>query len=199
MELIRKTFGKVRKEEFMQIIDFKLSPFVIRDYNEDKMYPFSSYEGMLEWLKKKLGTPDIIDTGKVIATKVLAWVGKEFRAGQKEQCCYFVREVLNEAGLSPGVTKSPSDKYLPTGEGYANSLAGDDIGKKISRKDLLPGDLVFFKNTYGEYPEGTITHIGIYTGDGYFVHRSTSAKPVEKLLLDSYYSGTKFIEGRRVK
>jgi len=136
---------------------------------------------------------------KAIRDKALAWAGKEFKPGITEQCCNFVREVLLEAGYNPGVTEKPSDNYFPTSEGYANSLAGDDIGKKISRKDLEPGDLVFFKNTYGNYPEGTITHVGIYTGDGYFVHRPTSARPVEEVLLDNYCSGQCFAEGRRLK
>ncbi len=136
---------------------------------------------------------------KAIQNKALAWAGKEFKPGITEQCCNFVREVLLEAGYNPGVTEKPSDNYFPTSEGYANSLAGDDIGKKISRKDLEPGDLVFFKNTYGNYPVGVITHVGIYTGEGFFVHRPTAARPVEKKNLDNYYSGSKFVEGRRLQ
>lgn len=121
--------------------------------------------------------------------------GKDFKPGQTEQCCYFVRYCLIEADLKIGVTAKPSDG-LSTGEGYANSLAGDDIGLKIEKiSSLMPGDLVFFKNTYGNWPDGTITHIGIYVGNGNFVHRPTAARPVEKADLNSYGH---FREGRRL-
>jgi hypothetical protein len=180
-------------------VDLKTNPISIADSKEQCLYYFSSYEGMFEWLKVKLNkAEEKKDTGEIIASKALEWVGKEFNSGMKEQCCYFVRAVLSQAGLNVGVTQKPSDNFLPTGRGYANSLAGDDIGKKVFRKDLQPGDLVFFKNTYGDYPEGTITHIGIYTGSGFFIHRPTSSRPVEKVVLDNYYSGIKFLEGRRL-
>jgi cell wall-associated NlpC family hydrolase len=138
-----------------------------------------------------------------IASKIIsiafALVGEDFNPGLNEQCCYFVRKVFSLAGKELGVTTDPSDKTFPTDEGYANSLAGDDIGCKIDKiSDLLPGDLVFFKNTYGNWPDGTITHVGIYCGNGEFIHRSTTSQPVEVQALDTYHDGTKFVEGRRV-
>lgn len=127
------------------------------------------------------------------------WVGRLFKPGEIEQCCYFVRHIFSNAGKELGVTKSPSDNFFPTDEGYANSLAGDDIGIKIDKtSDLVEGDLVFFKNTYGNWPDGTITHVGIYCGNGEFIHRSTNSLPVELIALSSYHKGTKFFEGRRV-
>ena len=141
---------------------------------------------------------------KSLSSKVLSialeWTGKEFNPGQNEQCCYFVRRVFSLSGIELGVTGEPSDNYFPTDEGYANSLSGDDIGSRIEEiSDLMPGDLVFFKNTYGEWPDGTITHVGIYCGNGEFIHRSTIAGPVEKQSLFSYHEGKKFLEGRRIK
>jgi len=140
---------------------------------------------------------------KSLSSKILSvaleWVGREFNPGQNEQCACFVRKVFSLSGIEPGVTEKPSDNYFPTDESYANSLAGDDIGMKINRvRDLMPGDLVFFKNTYGDWPDGTITHVGIYCGNGDFVHRSTIDGPVEKQSLSDYHGGKKFLEGRRV-
>ena len=43
-----------------------------------------------------------------------------------------------------------------------------EIGTRIDKRDLLPGDLVFFQGTYncGDY----ITHVGIYVGDNRMYH-----------------------------
>jgi len=154
-----------------------------------------------EWLNKKpsTGTPAQVEKkkyidGQKLTSIALDWNGKDFRPGQTEQCCYFVRQCLKQAGITAGITAKPSDG-LTTSEGYASSLAGDDIGLKVEKKDLLPGDLLFFKNTYGDWPEGTITHIGIYTGNGYFIHRPTASRPVEKADLENYGH---FREGRRL-
>ena len=43
-----------------------------------------------------------------------------------------------------------------------------DATTRVSRDDLLPGDLVFFANTY-DCPE-PISHIGIYVGNGKMLH-----------------------------
>jgi cell wall-associated NlpC family hydrolase len=42
-------------------------------------------------------------------------------------------------------------------------------GRKVARSDLRPGDLVFFKEAGRSRP---ITHVGIYSGRGNFVHAS---------------------------
>lgn len=176
----------------------------LKNHKTREIFYFSSEKGLYEFLKwrqekEKSGEPEKEDKKELILSVANYWIGKDFNPGQKEQCCYFVRAVFEEAGIDLGVTKKPSDNYLPTGEGYANSLSGDDIGEKIVKeKDLLPGDLVFFKNTYGDYSGGVITHVGIYIGNGFMVHRSTSSKPVQKVLLSEYYSGAKFKEGRRI-
>lgn len=110
------------------------------------------------------------------------WVGVEFRHGQREQCMAFVRQVLAEAvhPMENYVTKKPVDK-LPTGLLLASSLAGSDCGQVItSRSALQPDDIIFLANTYGTYPPGTITHVGIYSGEGKYIHRSTFLQPVKE-------------------
>ncbi|WP_432357400.1 NlpC/P60 family protein [Sporosarcina sp. UB5] len=51
----------------------------------------------------------------------------------------------------------------------------------------VPGDLVFFENTYRE----GISHAGIYLGDGKFIHAGT--KKVEIATIDSAYWKDKFV------
>lgn len=46
----------------------------------------------------------------------------------------------------------------------------------VDRKDLQPGDLVFF----GSSPKD-ITHTGMYVGDGEFIHDSTNGRPVVQI------------------
>jgi len=131
----------------------------------------------------------ITDSSKVSEVLRIAenWVGEDYAPGKTAQCAYFVREVLKSAGLHVGVTANPIDGYMPTSEGFANSFFGNDIGTIIQdEKSLQPGDLVSFSNTYGDYSEGTITHVGIYMGNGMMVDRPTAAKPVKKRSISTY-------------
>ena len=65
-------------------------------------------------------------------------------------------------------------------------------GTKVNRSDLRSGDLVFF-NT-----EGSISHVGIYIGDGEFIHAPRTGKPVMvSSLSDGYYS-EKYATARRI-
>lgn len=121
------------------------------------------------------------------------WVGHMFRPGVPAQCAYFVRDVFREAGMELPVTAHASDG-LPTGEGYASSFAGDDVGVKVDKLRLQPGDIVMFLNTYGDFPQGTITHVGIYIGNGQMIDRPTSSEPVKQRSVDIFH----FAEARRL-
>lgn len=58
----------------------------------------------------------------------------------------------------------------------------------VKIEKILPGDLVFKKNTYNSFPPGTVTHVGIYVGDGYLIEAAGSA---EGVVLSSLSSWTK--------
>ncbi len=60
-----------------------------------------------------------------------------------------------------------------------------------NRQDLAEGDLVFF-NT-----RGGVSHVGVYLGNGYFVHSSVHSGVTINNLNEDYY-GRKFICGGRV-
>ncbi len=64
-------------------------------------------------------------------------------------------------------------------------------GKKISKKNLKTGDLVFFHPTRKYY------HVGIYMGNGIFMHASTS-KGVTKSRLDLPYWKHSYVTARRI-
>ena len=58
-------------------------------------------------------------------------------------------------------------------------------GSYVSYSNLQPGDLVFFSNTYSA---SGITHVGIYVGDGNFIHASNSGIAVTSLSENWYAS-----------
>ncbi len=60
------------------------------------------------------------------------------------------------------------------------------------RSKLSPGDLVFFGR------KGRVSHVGIYVGEGRFVHAPRTGKTVEVSSLDSGYWSGKFLQARRV-
>jgi cell wall-associated NlpC family hydrolase len=64
-----------------------------------------------------------------------------------------------------------------------------DLSKTISSYSLLkPGDLIFFKT-------GRKTnHVGVFTGNGEFIHASTSRKRVIKAKLDTPYWRKHFVK-----
>jgi cell wall-associated NlpC family hydrolase len=72
-----------------------------------------------------------------------------------------------------------------------------DAGRKISREELTMGDLVFFRTKQREqYP----THVGIYMGNGQFIHASALNKGgvrIDSLSADFY--NARFIGGTRMR
>lgn len=67
-------------------------------------------------------------------------------------------------------------------------------GRAISKANLEAGDLVFFDNT----SDGSIGHVGIYIGDGNFVHAATSKKGVRIDTINSGYYNTYYYSARRI-
>ena len=67
-------------------------------------------------------------------------------------------------------------------------------GTPVSREALTPGDLVFFGVHHGR----RVDHVGIYMGEGRFLHAPRTGRDVTvSSLEDGYWSG-KFLQARRV-
>lgn len=66
-------------------------------------------------------------------------------------------------------------------------------GTPIARSELRPGDLVFF-NTLRR----TFSHVGIYIGDGRFVHAPSSGGAVRVERISGPYWASRFNGGRRL-
>ena len=65
--------------------------------------------------------------------------------------------------------------------------------QQIDRSDLKPGDLVFF-NTMRR----TFSHVGIYVGDGKFIHSPRTGSSVRVDSMDASYWVSRFDGARRV-
>jgi cell wall-associated NlpC family hydrolase len=64
-------------------------------------------------------------------------------------------------------------------------------GRQVEKEQLRPGDLVFF-NTLGR----TLSHVGIYLGDGRFIHAPSSHGKVRVDRLDARYYAERFETAR---
>ncbi len=73
-----------------------------------------------------------------------------------------------------------------------NSMGQYQVGKQIARTDMMTGDLVFFK-THGKH----ISHVGIYLGEGRFIHSPTTGERVRVDNLASQYWARRFAGARR--
>ena len=74
-----------------------------------------------------------------------------------------------------------------------SSIQQSKVGKKVKKSKLKAGDLVFFDTTN----DGKINHVGIYIGDGKFIHSSPINK-VGKSDLDKGYWEDRYVTARRV-
>jgi LysM repeat protein len=87
-------------------------------------------------------------------------------------CSGFIYYAFNKTGKQMGRFSS---------EGYYN--------RSFYVNEPLPGDLVFFENTYKK----GISHMGIYLGNNEFIHASTSGGVMISKLSEAYYA--KHFEG----
>lgn len=68
------------------------------------------------------------------------------------------------------------------------------VGAKVDKSGMAEGDLVFFRTTRGN----RISHVGIYVGNGKFMHASSGKGRVRTDSLSSSYYAKRFVTARRV-
>lgn len=104
------------------------------------------------------------------------WGGLSSRGGF--DCSGFVKIVF----LKQGIT-------LPRTSGQQAY-----VGVQVKGSDLKPGDLVFFHTSR----RSRITHVGIYAGNGKFIHAANSRKGVRIDSLSEAYYRQRLVMARRV-
>jgi len=102
-----------------------------------------------------------------IVVRSLALIGTEYRWGGAHP-----REGLDCSGLVAHVVEQVSKRRLPH---HAATIAR--MTRPIKRKELTPGDLVFFNTMKRRY-----SHVGVYIGNSRFVH---APAPGQKVRVDS--------------
>lgn len=128
-----------------------------------------------------VGDPTI---GSEVVMRALGLIGRKYRYGGNNP-----ESGLDCSGLVRWVFEDKIAMELPR-----NSLAMSRLPAPDVRKDeLLPGDLVFFR-TRGR----VVSHVGIYIGDGRFVHAATGRSKVRIDRLDATYWRSRFVNAKRV-
>lgn len=123
---------------------------------------------------------------KVSGTQILAeaqkYLGCPYVAGGVSpsgfDCSGFVYYVLKQVGLSP----------------YRTPASQMNQGTPVDKKDLKAGDLVFFSSNSGR----SITHVGICSGNGQFIHAPNSRSVVSYSDLTSGYWANTYYGARRI-
>ncbi len=95
------------------------------------------------------------------------------------------------SGLVGYVFRSALGIELPR---VSREMAARAEGELIRDRTLLnPGDLVFFGL------RGRVNHVGIYVGDGQFLHAPSRGKDVRVDRMDTGYWGNRYMQARRVQ
>ncbi len=76
------------------------------------------------------------------------------------------------------------------------SIRQAEVGKKVTRTQLKPGDLIFFDTS--KERKGFVNHVGIYIGGGNFIHASSGANKVVISSLNQSFYKQRFMWGRRI-
>lgn len=108
------------------------------------------------------------------------WLGTPHRMGGE------TRRGADCSGMVMAVYEAVYGIRLPR-----TTVAQMRTGRWVSRAALMPGDLVFFK------PKHKYHHVGIYIGDGGFVHTSSSRGVIISRLDDDFWHAC-YLTGRRL-
>jgi hypothetical protein len=117
-----------------------------------------------------------------------SYLGTPYRYGGSTpdgfDCSGFVMYVFNENGIQ--LSRSSREQVQE--------------GRPVRLSDLKPGDLIFFKMHHRIRDHYRVNHVGLYVGNGRFIHASCNAHAheikVDELESESYFP--RIVEARRV-
>ena len=122
-------------------------------------------------------------SGAAIVAEAKKYLGAPYVAGGASpsgfDCSGFVYYVLKNLGMA--VSRTPAAQFV-------------NIGTGVSKENLQPGDLVFFITS----SSGNVSHVGIYTGNGQFIHAPNSRSTVSYSDLTTGYWSQHYYGAKRV-
>ena len=104
---------------------------------------------------------------------IASWLGTPYRWGKETK-----KVGTDCSGFTQGLFREVFKIRLPR-----VSRDQHRMGRSVSRRDLLPGDLVFFDTL----DQGRITHVGVYVGNDRFAHAGSSKGVVYAKLTLRYF------------
>ena len=119
-----------------------------------------------------------------LITTAMGMIGIPYRFGGTNpetgfDCSGFVRAIYHDA-VGHLLPRQASEQAKAT--------------QKIDKKELQPGDLVFFNTMRRAF-----SHVGIYVGDGKFIHAPSKGKTVRVESMNTRYWAKRFNGARRVE
>lgn len=129
---------------------------------------------LMTYSKVPLPVEQLLSVAQKFRGTVYAWGGQ---TPNGVDCSGYIQQVFSMAGYR--VPRMADDQYAAT--------------QPVTQEEAQPGDLVFF-TTYLPGP----SHVGIYLGNGRFVHASSSRGVIESGLDDPYFA-PRFLGTRRIK
>ncbi|MDK9717673.1 MAG: NlpC/P60 family protein [Trichlorobacter sp.] len=121
------------------------------------------------------------DLGYIAARTAERFVGIPYQWGGNTvvdglDCSGFTKAVYNLCGIN--IPRTSREQYK--------------AGNPINKAELRDGDLVFFGAS-----ESSITHVGIYVGNGKFVHAPKRGEDIKTASVDESYFERRFVGARR--
>lgn len=115
-----------------------------------------------------------------LQSTAIDYLGTKYRYGGTQvgalDCSAFVRTVFRDVNIS--LPRTSREQFR--------------LGAAIQRDNLKTGDLVFFAR------RRTISHVGIYIGDGMFIHAAGGGKGVTISMLDEAYYRRYYVGAKRI-
>ncbi|MFQ5864281.1 MAG: C40 family peptidase [bacterium] len=130
------------------------------------------------------------------------YTSKEKLSLSKTQLVQVIESYLGVPYRWGGATRAGMDCSGFVSTVFRNALGLDlphsakmmyQLGESVAKHELRFGDLVFFKNI--EY--SGVSHVGIYLGENYFAHASTTKGVTISNLSEKYYR-KRYVSARRV-
>lgn len=131
--------------------------------------------------KPPVTKPGERDLGYIAARTAERFVGIPYQWGGTTvvdgmDCSGFTKAVYNLCGVN--IPRTSREQYK--------------AGNPVSKSELRDGDLVFFGAS-----ESSITHVGIYVGNGKFVHAPKRGEDIKTASVEESYFERRFVGARR--